>query len=146
MNTQMRSYREAEILSSTPEQLVPLFYRELLRSLRAGQTHIEKRAIEEKAEELGKARSLLLELLGALKADAGGELSQRLASLYSYFLREIDEASRELDPQRLTPIIEMVTQLEEAWRHAAEQMTAASPEPTQPPVGRGRPAGVGGSY
>lgn len=109
-------------MSSSPEQLVPLFYRELLKNLRLGQQHIENRDIQGKADDLGRARALLLELLGALDSDQGGELSGRLASLYSYFLHEIDEASRTLEAQRLTPVIDMVAQLEEAWAQAAVQL------------------------
>lgn len=123
MRTRTRSYRHAEVMSSTPEQLVPLFYRELLKNLRLGQGHIEDRDIPAKAEHLGRARALLLELLGALDADQGGDLSGRLASLYSYFLHEINEASRTLESQRLTPVIDMVAQLEDAWAQAASQLT-----------------------
>jgi len=104
-----------------------MFYRELLKSLRTGQAHLEAQDIEGKAEYLGSARALLLELLGALSMDHGGELAARLASLYSYFLHEIDEASRVLDAARLTPVIDMVAQLEEAWSHAALQLAGSDP-------------------
>ena len=136
MKTQMRSYQQAEVMSSTPEQVVPLFYRELLKSLRMGQRHLEAKNIEGKAEHLGTARALLLELLGALSMEQGGELSARLASLYSYFLHEIDEASRVLDARRLTPVIDMVAQLEEAWSQAAIQLTSTEAPPVSDAGGR----------
>ena len=137
MKTRTRSYRQAEVMSSTPEQLVPLFYRELLKSLRIGHGHIENRDIPGKAEHLGRARALLLELLGALDCERGGDLSGRLASLYSYFLHEIDEASRTLEASRLTPVIDMVAQLEEAWAHAATQLGESSEHhPGTAPKGR----------
>jgi len=136
MSTRMRSYRQAEVMSSTPEQVVSLFYRELLKSLRMGQQHLEAKEFEGKAEQLGTARALLLELLGALSMEQGGDLSARLASLYSYFLHEIDESSRALDASRLTPVIDMIAQLEEAWSQAALQLSGTEP----PAVG-----GAGGS-
>ena len=116
------SYQEAQIMSSTPEQLVPLIYRELLKNLRIGVEQIENRDYTGKAESMGRASAIVLELLASLDM-SHGDLPRQLASLYTYFLKEIDAASGTLDAARLRPTIDMIARLEEAWVSAAEQVT-----------------------
>lgn len=119
------SYQEAQIMSSTPEQLVPLIYRELLKNLRIGVEQIENRDYTGKAESMGRASAIVLELLASLDM-SHGDLPRQLASLYTYFLKEIDAASGTLDADRLRPTIDMIARLEEAWVSAAEQVTQGS--------------------
>lgn len=112
-------YQRAEIQSSSPQQLVVMTYRELLRNLRRGRLQIEERDLAGKADSFGRARAILLELMATLDMGVEGGLPQRLASLYGYFLREIEDVSRTLDADRLGPTIDMVARLEEAWSSAA---------------------------
>ena len=118
------AYKRAEIQSSSPEQLIPLLYRELLRQLAQGRTHIANGAFEEKADAFSKANAILLELMGSLDVKAGGELGQQLASLYRYFLAELEAVSRTLDLGRLDSLVDLIQPLEEAWRHAAEELAS----------------------
>jgi flagellar protein FliS len=113
------AYRDAEILGTSREQLVPLLYRHLLIYLRKGAQQIQERDLEGKAESLSRASDILYELLGSLDPDQGGELADRLAGLYSYFLNEIREAGRTLDAGRLSRMISLVDSLHEAWAQAA---------------------------
>jgi flagellar protein FliS len=115
------------VVSSSPEQLVPLLYEYLLVNLKRAAKHIRAGEVEAKGESVEKASAILYELLACLDFDAGGEIAPRLASLYSYFLREIGEASRALDEARLEPLIEMIGSLHESWVEAAK--TIAMPPP-----------------
>ncbi len=126
-----RSYQEAEIVSSTSEQLVPLIYRELLKNLRRGASQIEARDYEGKADSLARASAIVLELM-ASRDRADGDLPRTLASLYTFFLKEIEAASRELDAARLGPTIDMVARLEEAWANAAQQVADGTAAPATP--------------
>lgn len=130
-NGGVSSYQEAQILGSSPGQLVTLLYDQLLLNLKRGRRQIEERDIEGKAESLGKASSILFELLGSLDFERGGDIAARLSGLYAYFANEIGEASRTLEAERLEPLIEMVETLRGAWREAAASTTS--------PKGKGRP-------
>ncbi len=135
------AYQEAAVLSRTREQLVPLLYEHLLVSLRRAARHMETGEIEAKAEEVQKATDIICELLSSLDFEAGGDIAPRLASLYTYFLRELGEASRSLDPHRLSPLIEMVATLQESWAEAARRVAAGEAEAASPPA----PPGEGSS-
>ena len=115
----LAAYQETKVMSSSPEQLVPLLYEHLLVNLKRAEKQIRAREIEAKAESVEKAKAILYELLSCLDFEAGGEIASRLASLYSYFIKEIGEASRELNSGRFEPIIEMIASLHESWREAA---------------------------
>jgi flagellar protein FliS len=113
------SYRSAEVQTSSPGQLVVMLYRHLALQLRKAADQIRRRDIEGKAESVQRASAILYELLGSLDMDADEELPTRLASLYGFFLQEIDAASRELDADRVEGVLEMVEDLQDAWDEAA---------------------------
>ena len=118
-------YQENAVLTTNREELIPLLYEHLLVSLRRASRQISERDIEGKAASVEKAQAILFELLSSLDLDAEGELASRLASLYTYFLKELGEASRTLDARRLDPLIEMVSSLHESWAEAVRQVTGA---------------------
>jgi flagellar protein FliS len=114
------AYRENSILHSKQEDLVPILYEHLLINLKRASRQIGSGDLEGKAASIEKASSILYELLGTLDFEVGGELASRLASLYAYFLREVTEASRNLESERLDPLIDMVGSLHESWVEAVE--------------------------
>ena len=124
MNYQTRAdaYRENSVMGMSREDLVPLMYEHLLVGLKRASKQIQEGDIEGKAASVEKASGILYELLASLNFDEGGEVASRLASLYTYFLKELTEASRSLDHTRLDPLIEMVTSLHEAWVEATETL------------------------
>lgn len=134
-HTNVNAYRQNSVLSSSREELVPLMYEHLLVGLRRASKQIEDRDIEGKAASVEKVTGILYELLGSLDFDAGGEIAPRLASLYGYFLKEVHEASRSLEAQRLDPLIEMVSTLHEAWVEAAKASPGGASWGGGPPRG-----------
>ena len=123
----LATYQETRVLSSSPEQLIPLLYEHLLVNLKKAARHIDEGEIEAKVASVDKATAILYELLSSLDFDAGGEIAPRLASLYSYFLKEIGEASRTLDSGRLRPLMEMISSLHESWLEAAKIVASGGP-------------------
>jgi flagellar protein FliS len=112
------AYRDTEVLSSTPERLVPLMYERLLVSLKRGTMHMRDGDVEGKFECLQRSQDLLTELLGSLDFEKGGDIARHLSSLYSFWSREISAAGRAQDAQRLTRVIGMVAELHESWVEA----------------------------
>lgn len=115
-------YLEADVLSRPREWLVPLIFEHIVSNLSRARVQIEKGDHEGKSTSLQKAANLVYELLGTLDREKGGELADRLAALYSFLGAEIMVVSRSLDVAYLQRLIGMVTELHEAWVHAAEQV------------------------
>ncbi len=112
-------YLENDVISRSKEWLVPLLYEHLLAQLRRAQAQIEQRDFEGKAASLEKASAIVIELMGSLDREKGGDLAQRLAALYAYFGIEILAVGMTLDTRRLTKIMEMASSLHESWVIAA---------------------------
>lgn len=119
-------YLENDVVSRPKEWLVPLLYEHLLAHLRRAQIQIQQREYEGKAASLEKASDILIELMGALDRDKGGELAERLAALYAYFGSEILAVGRSLDTGRLGKTVEMISSLHESWVIAARTQSPSS--------------------
>ena len=121
MTYDMRSstYRDVDVLSSSPEQLVPLLYKHILVNLRRAVLCIRRKDIEGKFESLGRAADIVAELRGVLDFEAGGEVSVQLSSLYGFWAKEMSEAGGGLDAARLERVAAMVAELYESWESAA---------------------------
>lgn len=104
-----------------------LLYQRLLVELERADRQILERDHEGKGASLAKASAILFELMGALDFEVGGELAGRLAALYSYFVREIQEIDRRLDRGRLRRLVEMIAPLHESWSRAAERSRSEPP-------------------
>lgn len=115
-------YLENEVMSRPREWLVPLLYEHVVTNLRRAQVHIETGDLEGKANALSRASAILLELAGTLDMEHGGDIAARLASLYTFYLAEIQGIGRSLDTVRLDKLIGMIAELHEAWVQAAEQV------------------------
>jgi len=119
MKRQKNRYRQATLLGSSPEQIVPLLYTHLLKNLKRARKQIDAGDIEGKCECLQQATDIVYELIASLDFTLDSELPSRLASLYAFFARELQEIGRTLDRDRLLRLEEMVGSLHEAWSRAA---------------------------
>ena len=100
----MRRYQQQAILSASPEQLILKLYEIGLTAC-----HREDRV---------KLRAVLVELIGALDMEAGGEVAERLHALYTYFLRESIDGD-------LNVVRELLGTLRDAWREGVVAKKAA---------------------
>lgn len=115
-------YLENDVLSRSPEWLVPLIYEHLLQNLRRAAKQIEARDTSGRAASLGKASTLLFELMGTLDAERGGPIADQLSALYGFLTTELIDIGRRNDARRLERVIGIVSELHEAFRQAAEQV------------------------
>jgi flagellar protein FliS len=117
-----QQYVDADVLSRSPEWLVPLLYEHLLASLRRASVQIETGDLEGKAESVSKAQAIILELAGTLDTERGGEVAVHLSSLYAFFASELVQVSRTLDVRTLQRLTTMIADLHGAWVRAAEEV------------------------
>ena len=117
---QANRYREAEILSATPGQLVVLLYDHLLVNLTrihhlSGAEHLSARS-----DTLEKCRAVITELRVTLDEGRGGELAERLASLYQFILSELTVMGIKPNLARLDRVIRIVQDLRDAFAQAVQ--------------------------
>jgi Flagellin-specific chaperone FliS len=127
--THNSQYLENEVISRSPEWLIPLLYEHLLANLNRASLEFETGHKAPAAESLNKGSRILFELLGSLDVDSGGEMAEGLASLYSFYASEIIHVTRTGDLERLGRLIEWAAELHESWVAAAEAVAPRNGAP-----------------
>lgn len=120
------AYRRIEVYSNKPADQIVLVYEALLRHLKRAKLHIENGDLTAKADSFNRANDVVLGLMSALDLERGGQIAERLNSLYLYFSNEIMHINRTLDIERLDKLIGMIEELYGAWKEAAQVAPAQS--------------------
>jgi flagellar protein FliS len=121
METAYDRYLEAEVLSADPLKLVWLLYRGAIDAVRSARASLEQADIRGRVRQINRAWAILQELAGCLNHASGGEISQRLAGLYSYMQTRLIEANTQQSAAPLEDVENLLLTLVEAWSPAALQ-------------------------
>ena len=122
-------YRELQVLSASPARLTVLLFEHLEVVMRRAQTAIRNDAIEQRVENLGRAREIVSELLGTLDLERGGDIALDLSMLYGFVLGELLDVGMKRDAIRLGRLIGIVNTLSTAFSEAARQLEEANSTP-----------------
>jgi len=123
---QASRYRETEVLTATPGQLVVLLYDHLLLSLRRARAAMEAREFEAQSDNLERGRVVLTELLVTLDRERGGEVAANLGALYSFLLGELVQVGVRADVNRLDRVTRMINELRDAFAQVSSTPVAAT--------------------
>lgn len=124
-----RAYQESRIRGADPQQCLAILYEGLLQSTRDGQRALTEQRWEDAQIELSRARRIVTYLSNSLQA-SGGEITERLRSLYAFCFEHIGRASLEQDPQPLAGVIQVVAELSGAWTALAARSDASASSDT----------------
>jgi flagellar secretion chaperone FliS len=125
------TYKETKIKTASQGQLIIMLYEEAIRQLTMAiemlELKNENKKIHDKIEKINKAimkaEEIITELMVSLDFDNGGEIAKDLFSLYSWFNKELLEASISQDVGRIKTVKNMFTDLHNTWKqivHTAE--------------------------
>ncbi len=112
------AYRAAKKKAS-PEQLVLLLFREVLRRLEGLKTVASNDP--RWVGDTHHVRAIVLELNEALDFESSAEISSQLRRIYMWVMAEMVRAGRERDPAILPPVMKVVTELHDAWMAVLER-------------------------
>lgn len=110
-------YREIQVATATPGQLLLMLYDGAIRFTREAGAALTAGQIEESNRLLQRAQDVLAELMSTLNPDAG-QIAQNLYSLYEYMQRRLIEANIKKDPQAAEEVLGLLSGLREAWAEA----------------------------
>jgi flagellar protein FliS len=113
--TQAARYRDAELASASPGQLVVMLFDKILLTLRRARVAAEARKVEERVELLLKANEMIAELKLSLDFEQGGAIAQNLDALYAWSMRAVFEASRTGDAAKIDPVVRVMSELRDAF-------------------------------
>src|SRR5262245_49084093 len=109
------SYRQTEVQSRTPLELVVMLYDGALRFTNEARTAMVERDIARRGRAVSRAMAIVAELQNSLDMDAGGDIAVSLDKLYTFVNDRLIEASAKQDIRPLDEAIKVLTTLREGW-------------------------------
>ena len=106
-------YRKQSILTANPAELIVLLYDGLKKNLLLAKRHIDRSNPSAAHECLIKGQAIVEELVNCL--DMSIPLSDELLPLYEFMLHTMTQVNLKKDSSLIPPVVEIVTELEEAW-------------------------------
>ena len=110
-------YRKQSILTANPAELIVLLYDGLKKNLLLAKRHIDRNNPSSAHECLMKGQAIVEELVNCL--DMSIPLSEELLPLYEFMLHEMAEANMKKDSSFIPPVVDIVSELEDAWETIA---------------------------
>ena len=120
------AYRQTEVQSRTPLELVVMLYDGALRFTADAREAMLRRDIRGRQHNLTKALAIVSELQSTLDMDSGGELASQLDELYGFVHERLVDA---LVRQDITPLDEarrVLSTLREGWLGISRASRSAS--------------------
>jgi flagellar protein FliS len=121
------TYKETKIKTASQGQLIIMLYEEAIKQLSMAIEMLElknaNQKIHDKIEKINKAvmkaEEIITELMVSLDFDQGGDIAKNLFSLYSWFNKELLEASISQDVKRIKAVKNMFVELHDSWKKIA---------------------------
>jgi flagellar protein FliS len=117
MNTTLASpqaYRQSAVLTATPGQLVVMLYDGAHRFLYQAAAAMRAGNIELTHTKLRRGENIIVHLRETLDLSQG-DVAERLAAIYEFFLRHLGEARMQLDASKVEEVISLLGELRESW-------------------------------
>jgi flagellar protein FliS len=111
----INTYRQTEVQSRTPLELVVMLYDGALRSTTEARDAVTRRDIRARQRHVSRALAIISELQSTLNMESGGDLAVRLDQLYGFVRDRLMDASLRQDPRPLDEAIKVLKTLREGW-------------------------------
>ena len=121
------AYRQTEVQSRTPLELVVMLYDGALRSIAQARDALERKDIRARRDGISRAMSVISELQSTLDMEKGGAISEKLDGLYVYINDRLIEATKKQDAGPLEEAARLLTTLRDAWAEIARDTAATAP-------------------
>jgi flagellar protein FliS len=120
-----QAYRSSSVMTASPGQLVVMLYDGAGRFLRQAEIAAEEGAWRHAMDRLSKADAIVDELLVTLDVEQGGQVAERLQSIYVFCTRLLTEAQLEKSPEKVEQVAKLLKELRDAWAQVAANGTPA---------------------
>jgi flagellar protein FliS len=123
-------YLETAVETASPARLIVMLYDGAIRFIHEAAHAMRQRDYETQNNKLQRAQKILAELISSLDFDKGGEIAENLFRLYTYMYNQLVEANLQDAPERLEHVVNLLSDLREAWDTIASEAEAQVRMPT----------------
>jgi flagellar protein FliS len=108
-------YQRSAVLTASQGQLIVMLYDGANRFLAQASVAMGDREIESAHNKLRRAEMIISHLQASLDFDRGGEIAPRLAVIYTFCQRHLNQARLHADPERIEQVRALLGTLRDAW-------------------------------
>lgn len=120
-----RAYATNKFEGMSPERIVLALYDGALQAMDRAREAIAEEDQKILGEQLSKAMAIIGELQASLDKERGGEISERLDSLYAYVIRGLLDANVQKNPELIVEMHGHIQTVRDGWAQMVEQVSAA---------------------
>lgn len=113
------AYQRSAVLTASQGQLIVMLYDGANRFLAQASVAMSEREIESAHNKLRRAEMIISHLQASLDFERGGEIAPRLAAIYLFCQRHLNQARLHTDPQRIEQVRDLLGSLRDAWAQIA---------------------------
>ena len=121
MSYQQNEYKKSSIETASPVKLVVLLYEGAIRYIDLATDSMHYSTFDRVNENVQKAKDIVVELRSTLDRDKGGDVAEKLDSLYDYIYRCLSEGNLKKDNEPLLEAKKILTELHSSWQEIAEK-------------------------
>lgn len=116
---------ESGVMSANPHQLIVMLFDGAIASIRTARIHLEAGNMAEKGKAISRAMDIVNNgLAAALDSERGGEVAERLGSLYDYITRLLLNANLRRETKSLDEAENLLNEISSAWRDIGDSVTS----------------------
>jgi flagellar secretion chaperone FliS len=112
---QTAAYRQQAILTAPPGRLVVMLYDGCLRFLFQSAHAMREGDRQTSLQRMRRAEAIIDELTVTLDHDRGGVIASRLHGIYAFSRRQLLDAWREGDADKIDEVSGLLSELRDAW-------------------------------
>jgi len=112
---QTAAYRQQAILTAPPGRLVVMLYDGCLRFLFQSAHAMREGDRQTSLQRMRRAEAIIDELTVTLDHDRGGVIASRLHGIYAFCRRQLLDAWRDGDADKIDEVSAMLSELRDAW-------------------------------
>jgi flagellar secretion chaperone FliS len=111
----INAYRQTEVQSRSPLELVVMLYDGALRFMNDAKAGFAEGNIPRRAEAMSRTMAIIDQLQNTLDMNAGGDIASSLDQLYTYVRERLLQASLQQSAAPVDDAIAVITNLREGW-------------------------------
>ena len=123
-----QQYRATKVQTAGSVDLVVMLYQGAVKFIRLGIDGIERSDAKVAHENLVRAQDIIVELLGSLNREEGGQIASQLSGVYDYCFRRLILANVKKDVTPAREVLRIMRDLGMAWQQIALQQRQAHAE------------------
>lgn len=137
-NQALSAYRETRVRTASQGSLIIMLYDEAIKQIGAAVSLFDEDfkknpgRIEIANRHILKGQEIITELMASLDMEAGGEISQNLLALYTWFNQQLIEGNMEKKPDKLAFVKDLMEQLRQAWVEVVNNTAVPAPVQSAP--------------